>query len=182
MLTVLYRDPGRTRYKNGTKAVFWICKCDCGQFSSVRAQSLTLNRTKSCGCRIASLLRARVARDPGFSARTALYHSYKRSARKRNYEWSLSKDQTYALFAGDCFYCGCPPTRKFKKSHQKNGPCTANGIDRLDNDIGYTVENSVSCCGGCNRAKGNTNLSEFLQRVVNIYRHRCQTALTVGEG
>ena len=29
---------------------YWICKCDCGTVRSVLSTSLTLNRSKSCGC------------------------------------------------------------------------------------------------------------------------------------
>ena len=48
-LTVLSKDPERT--KDGT--VKWICKCACGNITSVRGSSLkckTENRTISCGC------------------------------------------------------------------------------------------------------------------------------------
>ena len=42
-LTVIERDYS----KIGT---FWICKCDCGNYKTVRADSLTTGRTTSCDC------------------------------------------------------------------------------------------------------------------------------------
>ena len=39
-------------YKNNTKKVYWLCKCDCGVTKSIRGDALTMGRTLSCGCRI----------------------------------------------------------------------------------------------------------------------------------
>ena len=41
-LEVLYRDPGKAE-------VYWVCRCDCGNITSVRSTSLTKG-TRSCGC------------------------------------------------------------------------------------------------------------------------------------
>lgn len=43
-LTVLCQDETKT---NG---VWWVCRCDCGWTTTVRAQSLTRGLTTSCGC------------------------------------------------------------------------------------------------------------------------------------
>ena len=43
-LTVLRRDFSKTN------KVFWRCKCDCGNETSVDTTSLKTGRTKSCGC------------------------------------------------------------------------------------------------------------------------------------
>ena len=52
-----------------------------------------------------------------------------------------------------CSYCGrlCDPSIDYY-----------NGIDRIDNNIGYTIDNSVSCCKYCNFAKNDFLLDEFL--------------------
>lgn len=47
-----------------------------------------------------------------------------------------------------------------------------NGIDRVDNNIGYTIDNMKSCCGQCNWMKGVYNLETFLNKLVSIYRYR----------
>lgn len=36
--------------KNKSKHSLWLCKCDCGGEKIVELSSLTLGRTKSCGC------------------------------------------------------------------------------------------------------------------------------------
>lgn len=43
-LTVLSRAPNRGRY------AVWNCRCDCGTVKEVRATSLTMGTTSSCGC------------------------------------------------------------------------------------------------------------------------------------
>lgn len=37
------------------------------------------------------------------------------------------------------------------------------GIDRLDNQKGYEIENCIPCCYVCNKAKGNRNQKEFIE-------------------
>ena len=44
-LTVVELDKSKKR--NGT---YWLCKCDCGNTSIVRSDSLISGNTKSCGC------------------------------------------------------------------------------------------------------------------------------------
>lgn len=46
-------------------------------------------------------------------------------------------------------------------------PCS--GLDRVDNDKGYTVENSVACCTRCNTMKSTYCLEEFYRRMEEKY-------------
>lgn len=45
-------------------------------------------------------------------------------------------------------------------------------IDRMDNTIGYVLDNVVSCCGACNRAKGARPYGEFVAWLDRIARFR----------
>lgn len=45
-LTVIRKSEERST----PKAVFWMCKCECGKICYVKTIHLTSNRTKSCGC------------------------------------------------------------------------------------------------------------------------------------
>ena len=42
------------------------------------------------------------------------------------------------------------------------------GIDRKDSTIGYTTENSYSCCATCNMMKVDTLFEEFIENVKKI--------------
>lgn len=44
-----------------------------------------------------------------------------------------------------CWYC-----------HGENNKC-GSGLDRLDNNVTYTVKNTVPCCRGCNTWRGSTH-------------------------
>ena len=53
-LTVIERD-----YSRKSKHVYWLCKCDCGNITSIRAQNLRSGHAQSCGC-----LRAETRKQP----------------------------------------------------------------------------------------------------------------------
>lgn len=58
-----------------------------------------------------------------------------------------------------------------------NNPCyycngdAKKGIDRIDNKIGYTKENSVSCCKICNYMKQTLSQKDFFNHIVKIYEN-----------
>jgi len=63
-----------------------------------------------------------------------------------------------------CNYCGSPPNRKFKD-------ILYNGLDRIDNNKGYEINNIAPCCWACNSAKMNLTRFEFLNRIKKCYMH-----------
>lgn len=53
-LTALYVLPERAG-----KRVVWLCRCDCGNESSVRSSNLTCKQVTSCGCKVYEMARER---------------------------------------------------------------------------------------------------------------------------
>jgi hypothetical protein len=97
-----------------------------------------------------------------------LFNHYKRQSIYRKKSFALDLKEFSAMAASPCFYCGGLPQTIFV------GKIIHNGIDRLDNTVGYTVENCVPACKHCNRAKGTLSLSEFkdwIDRVVKASGH-----------
>lgn len=97
------------------------------------------------------------------------YAEYRKSAIKRGYEFNLPINTFIDLLLKSCYYCGQPPSRLVKHGGLK-AHFAINGIDRIDNKIGYTLENSISCCSFCNNAKKDYTLDDFLswiQRAAN---------------
>jgi hypothetical protein len=137
--------------KQGNNSVsFYKCICDCGKTKSVKGTHLTRGDTKSCGC----LQHKRKTNDNAKS--NAIFLSYRNHAKRRNLQWSLSFPFFDGLIRMRCSYCGDPPIR-------------FNGVDRINNDVGYLVENSIPCCKICNRMKSDQTLDCFLNKVEAIY-------------
>lgn len=84
-------------------------------------------------------------------------YMYRRSAKDRGFSYNLTFEQCEHLFKGTCFYCG----------HQSDSGYL-NGIDRLDNDIGYTTQNCVTCCSICNYMKRRLKPTIFINMCEHI--------------
>lgn len=140
----------------------WNCVCDCGNLIKVRGTALKTNNTTSCGCN------AKFAK--GESNFNRLYYQYNLKAKKRKYSFELTKEEFKKLVTDVCFYCARKPKQviKAKKHH---GDFIYNGVDRVNNKQGYTIDNVVSCCKICNRAKQTLTVEEFKNWIKEIYGH-----------
>lgn len=144
----------------------WEGICDCGNYVErvpvKLADSVRKGWLPNCGCHPINKL------PPGVSGQNHILLTYKNSAKKRGFEWGLTDEDAIILFAGDCVYCGTPPSNT-RRAKRANGIFQYNGIDRVNNDEGYTLSNSVSCCGRCNKIKWEMNLGELRIHVKKIY-------------
>ena len=82
--------------------------------------------------------------------------SLKLSAKDRNILWKLTDEYALKLINKLCFYC----------DGKSENSC--NGIDRIDNDIGYIETNCVSCCYSCNFIKCDRSIMLFLDKIEHI--------------
>lgn len=150
------------------KHAAWLCECDCGNKTIVSGVPLRDGRTQSCGC----IKEEWLGKLPeGEAAFHSLLDNYKRNAEKRDISFDLSEEEFRALTEQDCHYCGSHPLA-IHKSSGCNGSYIYNGIDRIDNDRGYTQDNCVPCCKFCNRAKGWDSTEEFLAYLDRVVEHR----------
>ena len=85
------------------------------------------------------------------------YQNYIRSARDKNLVFELSIEVFIEKVKEPCYYCG--------EIDEHKG---FNGIDRMDQQVGYIVDNCVSCCQMCNYMKKSLNTNTFLQRTEHI--------------
>lgn len=165
-LTVLYLA-GYTRKRRAA----WMCLCDCGNQKLVRHGCLdTIYKpTRSCGCLLKDIGRAKCAKInskliPGRAGYNQVYCNYKYNANKRKYNFQITEFQAKELFIGNCFYCDAPPL-------QGTDEFRYNGIDRVDNTIGYVEGNCVACCGRCNKAKHVATIEEFKDYIKRVYNN-----------
>lgn len=85
------------------------------------------------------------------------YYVYKRSARERGLEFTLTLEQFEFLTSQSCCYCG---------GHTEDREFC--GIDRIDNDVGYVSNNCVPCCTVCNYMRHKQTQKEFVNRCHTI--------------
>ncbi len=142
--------------------VGWLCQCICGNERVIASNNLKRGLTKSCGC----------------------------EAKKRPFEWLFLKmmrsstrekrkcDLTYEQFLEftqivQCSYCRFPIKWT---CHSSKGEPSGYYLDRKDNNIGYTKDNCIVCCGDCNHIKGArftyTEMCRLGEIVGNIKRER----------
>lgn len=146
--------------KSGSR--YWLCKCDCGNYKKVK--TCALKKIKSCGCLNI------IYKDRTLPAAKDIYKNYKEKAKKRNLEFDLSFEEFLVLTKLNCFYCGDIPKncRKTNTEYNNISEFTYNGIDRVNNSIGYVKGNIVSCCFMCNSAKKDRTIKEFLDWITKF--------------
>ena len=160
---LLVLEIGR-RTPSGT--IMWKCLCDCGNISFVSRTNLVKRNVVSCGC----LKRERMRLPEGTSSFNKIFYTYKYNAKLRNLPFELKEEEFKTLLRGDCFYCGRKPEQIFRMKYN-NGDFVHNGVDRLDSSKGYTLDNCVSCCTRCNRAKLLETKDNFFAWVRQVYNH-----------
>jgi len=103
---------------------------------------------------------------------------YRSSAKQRNLFFDISFQEFATIIRQECFYCGEPSSRLLRFYNQSNKKWEVvgrNGVDRIDNDIGYVLENCVPCCGICNTMKRTMTIEEFFRQISRIYHLRIKS-------
>jgi hypothetical protein len=157
---------GRAPNINGRTA--WYCDCECGNKPIILGKSMVNENILSCGC-LKKEINQRKARKMsennmlpvGESALNLLYATYEWRATDRNLSFNLSLEEFRNLTKGNCHYCGKEPAQKFGMKTLR-ASYIYNGVDRVNNDFGYSIDNCVSCCKVCNRMKGKKTVAEFV--------------------
>lgn len=145
-----------------------ICK-QCNSKVLIPARYAQEGKIKSCGCiKVKFTAEENKKQDITNPAFNKLYQSYKKKAEDRKLVFDLSKDIFYNLTQENCYYCNKSPYQVFKSRKRE---LLFNGVDRVNNSIGYDITNVVACCGKCNMMKWNLKQEDFLNQVVNIYNN-----------
>lgn len=154
----------------------WKCSCDCnGNIKSYLGESLRSGNTKSCGCIVHDF-----SMEHGVAAKNKVFLKYKHHAYNRKYEFNLSFDDFIEICSKSCFYCGISPFQ-VSQSAPSTGIFIYNGIDRVNNALGYSKENCVPCCGPCNQMKMDDDIPVFTERIKAIYHHFARQMPTISD-
>ena len=145
------------------RCTYWLCRCDCSKELWVRSDALERKTKKSCGC-------DKRAGEKGDGVMGVVYAGYRVGARKRSLDFNITKEFFKEITSKDCFYCGSPLSN-YRRIKNYYGDFRYNGIDRIDNNVGYEEGNCVPCCKKCNRAKDIMSKDEFVSWVENMYNN-----------
>ena len=166
-LTVLgyshtHKSPG------GQGHAMWNVRCSCGTQKAVSGGNLTRG-VKSCGCLKKEGLNKKPFGEASANSRFAQYKTSFRN-RKKHLTFELTKEQFLSIVVKPCVYCGTVNSNEHHATNC-NGSFVSNGIDRVDSNIGYTIENCVPCCDVCNRMKLDHSVDVFLGHIEKIFNH-----------
>ena len=81
------------------------------------------------------------------------YSKYKSRANEKGIVFEFSESEFNEKIKEQCYLCGKLPSQVHK-----------NGLDRVDNDKGYSESNVESCCGNCNMLKINYTYDSFIEK------------------
>ena len=105
----------------------------------------------------------------GVSAAKSIFRGYERAAVKRGHPFDLDLDEFLRLTQCVCSYCGAPPST-ISSRNECNGQYVYNGIDRIDNKLGYIKGNMTPCCKNCNHAKHDLGFEQWMEWLDRIGR------------
>lgn len=152
----------------------WVCTCQCGFVKEQRSNTLKSGKSRSCGCKTSEILSGIRTKPDNIRIKNTIYKGYKTSAKKRNHQFLLTKEQFFDFIKSRCYYCGVEPETRWNdtvygtlKFPVKN--FLYNGVDRKDNDLGYTLDNCVSCCSKCNLSKRTMSINEWKWWIQRVY-------------
>lgn len=86
------------------------------------------------------------------------FAEYKSNAKRKKRIFELTLTEFESIVISECFYCGATAF-------------LYNGIDRIDNSQGYTLENSVSCCAQCNWSKRHLTKDQYIYQCLAVCKH-----------
>lgn len=160
---------------------YWNCQCECGTKTFVLTHHLISKNTQSCGClrsneaknNIKKAIKTRTIYDPKISSARKLWRQYKYNDKK----CTLTFDEWFKLSQDNCYYCGIQPFNNYNyflkrknasQDAKDNGNFIYNGIDRVNSNLPHTLNNCVTCCYTCNKAKSDRNIDDFYKYIKNL--------------
>lgn len=155
---------GETSQRSKSGEVLLKVRCTCGHEQLLiksKYKSGQSKRCRTCANKAHGDVMRGTVRIEDAPLRRVL-QTYKYHAQKRSLSFTISDEDFKALLLQDCHYCGAAPAQ-IKYKHKRS--TSYNGVDRVNNSLGYVDGNCVSCCKICNRIKMDHDLSTIMQHL-----------------
>lgn len=162
-LVVIQQIPKKTKSYN---ARWWLCKCDCGNFTETITHSLTNGSTFTCGC---SRFGENSHQWKGYKCISGKFWSLlKHSAQRRHIKVEISKEYAYSVLEKQKFTCAL--TGVPIQIHVRNKSNSAS-IDRIDSTKGYVNNNIQWVHKRVNKMKMEYDQKEFIDWCKKVVEH-----------
>lgn len=147
----------------------WLFLCDCGEYKVIVLDAVLSGNTVSCGCFIPSLKESR--QKDRYQEKTQIFCRYRLGAKTRNLKFNITREELITLSQNPCYYCGKLHSNYMNIPNGHSEGWYYNGIDRVDNNKGYTLDNCVSCCQQCNQSKRDYSKDNFMKWIKQVYEY-----------
>jgi len=158
---------------NGRHKAYWECTCICGNVVIKNTDVLNNNKGNfSCGCLRDALNKKRLTKvhDRKEQSYRRIMYSYRGHAKIRGLVFELTYPQFKAVMILPCYFCGIESSA-YIRNRDSGDIFYYNGLDRVDNRVGYTVNNCIPCCRRCNTAK-NSITPDMVKKLVTLLKER----------
>lgn len=88
------------------------------------------------------------------------YTVYQRNAKQKGRNFDLTENEFVEITSKPCIYCG-----EYSDTYNNE---LFNGIDRIDSNLGYSINNCAPCCATCNRMKMEMPVDEWISKMEQI--------------
>ena len=161
------------------RRMFYKVKCKlCGHEHICRKDQI-LNVKSFCAyCRTNTKI-------PTIKAPINVYYcQYENGARSRGLNFEITKNDFENIVSKNCYFCNeePKPIQSLKTYTRCKEDLHVNGIDRLDSNRGYELDNLVPCCQTCNRMKMSMSKDNFLNKINQIYNNFVKGSTTIPKG
>ena len=105
------------------------------------------------------------------------YSLFKSGAKRRKLTCNLTIEQYEDVILGKCTYCGSDHSSVLK---YRGLTLQKNGVDRINNSVGYEMYNVLSACTFCNTLRASMGWESWASLVNDITVHRSNRSPLLG--
>lgn len=166
------RGHARSTEYHGIKDGYAVFTCGCGNEFRLRStnQYVSDAQYRCLDCK-------RVGRITPFVGERHIYKRIRSDAKTAGRVFEIGFDWFVKKCHERCNYCGRSDGNSSTVPSKSPGKVLLqdfryNGLDRIDNSIGYVEQNCVPCCIICNRAKNSMPYCDFIEWLHDVATYR----------